>query len=74
MKLLQRIAIIITAFAICFTQSARYSVLAAENGVDAAEPDTEETTTGQTSDGTVELEVILNIDQNLMKKYIEGFG
>lgn len=73
MKLLQRIAIIITAFAICFTQSARYSVLAAENSVDAAEPDTEETTTGQTSDGTVELEVILNIDQNLMKKYIEGF-
>lgn len=73
MKLLQKIAIIITAFAICFTQSDPYNVLAAENGIDASEPDTEETTTAHTSDDTVELEVILNIDQNLMKKYIEGF-
>lgn len=73
MKLLQRIAIIITAFAICFAQCDLCNVSAAENNIDVAEPDAEEITTTQTSDGIIELEVVLNIDQNLMKKYIEGF-
>lgn len=81
MKLFKRLSLMLMSFAICFVQCDIGRVLAAEVQIESeteTENVMEENSSSQevseeTDDISGELEVILNIDENIMNTYIEGF-
>lgn len=82
MKLFERLLLMLMSFTICFVQCDIGRVLAAEvqienetetENVTGEEDSSSQDASEETDDVSGELEVILNIDENVMSTYIEGF-